>query len=832
MATQTLQVVSALKSATAGLSAPYLKEIVGVSLLVLETAQTVKTNKQQCELLLQSLSGVLTNLTTTLNITVTGNFVELSPESTIDECLRLLETLQKLETYLHAQQSQGRFQRILAQQRNVTQLEECKAELALATTFFKINSFAAAADFDAATQAQQQELLEIFQRDSIESASLSKHSSVSGASTLSLFLPPAPQIFHGRKKEIQHALGLLLQDSPNIVLLGPGGIGKTAMAKTLMHDPVVVAKYQHRYFVSCDSMRTANDIEFALAFALGLEIARKPGAAVVQQLRAQAGTLVVLDNFETPWEDEMTRKEVEDFLVSVAEVPGVGLLIAMRGQERPSQVKWSRPFLPPLDPLSAEDALQAFIEIADPDDDTSKEDIVKVLSITGNVPLAVTLMASITFRADGGCAAVLARWSTENIALLSDSEDKDHSLTASIRVSLSSPRLASTPGALELLSILSLMPDGIIEADLQPGIIPISQPLTAKVALLRTALAYQEVGRLKVLAPVREVIAFLHPPAYLSLLRPLRIHWEQLYRPWREARRNTQTDLRRLFADMGNYKTVLHHGLSSLEIEDRAELREIIRAYFVLDSFYNTFGISLLFPTSAVENSIERLDEDDLRMQYLVRQLGDNTIAALESTEILIAQALTYARKAQNVAAEADIYIGAAQHSFQSGNLQQAVERSTLGCSIAEHLPPHGINRLWQRALLVHAEIVCYTGRTTDAREHADHAVWIAQQNGDFDGECKALVASALACIELGEFPAVMEKMERLLQLLRALESEDFGLPKWLGPARIGFFWLGLAFGWGSKPKPDKPACTAIPTAWQAILLRGGCVRVTILAFL
>ncbi|KAF7295983.1 AAA domain-containing protein [Mycena kentingensis (nom. inval.)] len=761
MIERTLMAVSALKRATDGVSAPYLKAIVGVSLLALETAQTVKTNRHQCELLLETLTEVLSNLTTLLE----GDFVELSP-STIDECLRLLETLQKLEAYLRSQQDVGRFRRLFKQHQSTTQLEECKAGLAAAAYFFKMNSFVALAGYEATTQAHQQEILKIIERNS-SSLSFSKYSFVSGTSTLSLLLPPAPQIFHGREAEIQHALELLMQDSPNVVILGPGGIGKTAMAKTLMHDPTVLAKYPQRYFVACDSARTANDVAFALTVALGLEVASKPGAGVVRHLRAQPGALVVLDNFETPWEDETTRGAVEDFLVSVAELPQVGLMVTMRGQERPSKVKWSRPFLPPLSPLSADHALAAFIDIADPDDETSSEDISKLLAVTGNVPLAVNLMAAVA--STGGCAAVLERWSAENVALLSEGEDKDNSLTASIRVSLSSPRLQSTPGALELLSILSLLPDGLVESDLQPGIIPIERPLAAKIALLRTALAYQEAGRVKVLAPVREAIALLHPPRYLSLLRPLRVHWECLFRPWRDLNRELKTDIRRLFADMGNYKSVLQYGLTSLESENRTEIKEIVYALFALDSFYGTLGIGILSPEIA--DHVDRLDEDDLRMRYLFRQLVLTKVTA--ETESYITQALEFARNAQDIAAESEVYREAARHSMRVGKIEEARERSALACDAARRIPSYETSKAWQRALVFRAKILCYFGRASEARDDADQAVWIAQQNGDFINEFHALEESAVAYIELGDFPSATEKLERVRQLLRALGLEE-----------------------------------------------------------
>ncbi|KAJ7794036.1 hypothetical protein B0H14DRAFT_2924510 [Mycena olivaceomarginata] len=57
------------------------------------------------------------------------------------------------------------------------------------------------------------------------------------------------------------------------------------------------------------------------------------------------------------------------------------------------------------------------------------------------MPLAVELIAHL---ADyEGCPSVLTRWAKERTSLLSEGNDKRSSLDASIKISLSSPRVAS-----------------------------------------------------------------------------------------------------------------------------------------------------------------------------------------------------------------------------------------------------------------------------------------------------------------------------------------------------------------------------------------------------
>ena len=70
------------------------------------------------------------------------------------------------------------------------------------------------------------------------------------------------------------------------------------------------------------------------------------------------------------------------------------------------------------------------------------------------MPLAVDLIAHLVDHE--GCAHVLARWENEKTSLLSAGHDHQSNLDVSIAISLSSPRLASSPGAMDLLRVLSI----------------------------------------------------------------------------------------------------------------------------------------------------------------------------------------------------------------------------------------------------------------------------------------------------------------------------------------------------------------------------------------
>ncbi|KAJ7235124.1 P-loop containing nucleoside triphosphate hydrolase protein [Mycena rebaudengoi] len=311
-------------------------------------------------------------------------------------------------------------------------------------------------------------------------------------------LPPCPKIFHGRESELQDVVNILIQDSPRIAILGTGGMGKTSLAIAALHDAQVEAKYSCRFFVQCHSTPTCMELVSIIADHIEVEKGSNLSRKVVQYFMHASPSLLVLDNLETPWEAVSSRSEVEEFLSLLTAVPHVGLMITMRGAERPNKVKWTRPFLLPLSPISDSAALQTFFDVAD--DTHEEESVKKLLGLTSNLPLAVSLIASVT--SSEGCVNALARWNTESTRMFSNGYDQRSSLDISIMLSFTSSRMTS--GAQDLLSIMAMLPDGLTDADLVQAKLPIHNVLACKITLIQTSLAFidKDQQRLKVLAPI------------------------------------------------------------------------------------------------------------------------------------------------------------------------------------------------------------------------------------------------------------------------------------------------------------------------------------------
>ncbi|KAJ6483410.1 hypothetical protein C8R45DRAFT_830302, partial [Mycena sanguinolenta] len=230
----------------------------------------------------------------------------------------------------------------------------------------------------------------------------------------------------------------------------------------------------------------------------------------LRSLAKKSTCLLILDNLETTWEPLKSRNGTEDLLSNLTDIPQLGLIVTMRGAEHPAKVRWTRPFLPALAPLSLEAAQQMFKEIAE--DYHNPKDVDQLLKFTDNMPLAVDLMAHLV--ALEGCSLVLARLQTEKISVLSEGWDRRSNLDTSIALSLSSPRLTTQAGAMDLLRLLSILPDGVSDIELIQSNLVIQQIWACKSVLVGTSLAYLDSKkRLKSLVSIPEYLQHFHPVA-------------------------------------------------------------------------------------------------------------------------------------------------------------------------------------------------------------------------------------------------------------------------------------------------------------------------------
>ncbi|KAJ7924537.1 hypothetical protein B0H13DRAFT_1863941 [Mycena leptocephala] len=315
---------------------PFIEAISNTTQSLLKNIQTVKQNKDECIQLMEKTHQLLEAIIMVhINSETGGEF----PPSVLNNVGNFTQTLHKIHTFVEAQQGGSKVMIFFRQSEMSTLLKGCKAGLQQGFESFQ-------AKMQEEASKMQQDVLNM-----IEALSGSSHSGgasmvYSGSYTSSTsisMLPSEPKIFHGREKEILKILKLFSQGSPQIAILGAGGMGKTSLARAVIHHTEIVSRYgQYRHFVVCDS--AVNKVE--LAALVGAHLGLMPGKdltqVVVNHFSNSPPSLLILDNLETVWEPTELRPEIEEFLSLLTDVDHLALIVGaqLQCEEQKDQSKF------------------------------------------------------------------------------------------------------------------------------------------------------------------------------------------------------------------------------------------------------------------------------------------------------------------------------------------------------------------------------------------------------------------------------------------------------------------------------------------------------------
>ncbi|KAJ7831555.1 hypothetical protein B0H13DRAFT_1915405 [Mycena leptocephala] len=496
-----------------------------------------------------------------------------------------------------------------------------------------------------------------------------------------------------------------------------------------------------------------------LAALIGLHVGLSPGQdltkPVVQYISKKPSCLLILDNLETVWEPIQSRGGVEEFLSLLTAVKHLALIITMRGAERPAKVRWTHPFLLPLQPLSDEAAHQTFMDITD--GVYATKDINQLLRFTDNMPLAVDLIAHLVDYE--GLINVLARWETEKTSLLSVGYDRKSNLDTSISLSLSSPRITSD--SKELLSLLSILPNGLSDAELVQSNLPIPNILSCKAALQATSLVYQDGNkRLLSLMPVREHIQQFLPPSQ-SLIQSLCKHFYsvlELYQKYDGEQ--LQPVMNQITSNLRNLQEVLQRCLS----ENDLNLADTVYCILCLNSFYRVTGRGHIPLMDSIKPILPHPCNHQLEIHLLTEVLKSSGYYPSHMLEKMIVQGVSHFQCLSDPLLESKFYQAAGIYFFnyKLDSLQamvfyqKALELSKLS----------GDSNQWCSVLLSLAWLKYQTGDPCTAQEHASEAQRLSKLSANLYQEASAYWVGAICSKRLGDYQKSMAQLHRARQIV------------------------------------------------------------------
>ncbi|KAJ7595795.1 hypothetical protein C8J56DRAFT_1115925 [Mycena floridula] len=287
------------------------------------------------------------------------------------------------------------------------------------------------------------------------------------------YIPANNPLFLGRDPEVEELVLLLNQDPGDgkrvrICILGPGGMGKTELATTVLNHPRIQRCYplKNLLFVACVQAVSAS--LFLDILYTALDITRDTHNTlndILNDLRSSGPLILLLDNLETPLLADSAREQVEQILRGIEQIPHVALLVTMRGSSAPCEgFPWIEKRIEPLNPQASH---RLFTEIFPEARDDSE--LAELLESLGYMPLAVTLMAKLGKATEWKATELLNSFQRAGLKMLgpNNGSDSRHSVNVSIRLSVDSPLMQRTLDASILLIIISMLPSGTTSRHLQ-----------------------------------------------------------------------------------------------------------------------------------------------------------------------------------------------------------------------------------------------------------------------------------------------------------------------------------------------------------------------------